>query len=152
MEELSGWASSILVCRGTIGGCTPAWCSQRRRRKMVRTLMSLQPPQKPERRHHLVATPASPLFPSTFPCLGFSCTFSHLSPCGRAWKQDVFGTQDSPYKGSPSTKPRVPEWELKEVGEGVQGEDVVTQGQAIMQQHRARRRCQVPGNLELITD
>lgn len=49
-------------------------------------------------------------------------------------------------------KPRVPEWEPKEVGEGAEGEAVVTQGQAIMQQHRARRRCQVPGNLELITD
>lgn len=41
------------MCRGTTGGCTPAWCSQRRRRRMVRTLMSFQPSQMPGRRHQL---------------------------------------------------------------------------------------------------
>lgn len=49
-------------------------------------------------------------------------------------------------------KPRAPEWELREVGSGAQGKVVVTQGQAIMQQHRAWGLCQDPGNLELITD
>lgn len=41
---------------------------------------------------------------------------------------------------------------LKEVGEKAQSKDVVTRGQAIVQQHRGQRHCQVPGNLELITD
>lgn len=41
---------------------------------------------------------------------------------------------------------------FKEVGEEARGKAVVTRGQAIMQRHRGRRRCQVPGNLELITD
>ena len=41
---------------------------------------------------------------------------------------------------------------LKEVGEGARGEAVVTRSQAIMQRHRGQQRCQVPGNLELITD
>lgn len=41
---------------------------------------------------------------------------------------------------------------LEDVGEGARGEAVVMRGQAIMQRHRGRRRCQVPGNLELITD
>lgn len=51
MEEISGWASSVLMCRGTTADCTPAWCSQRRRKKMIKTLMSFQPSQTPGRRH-----------------------------------------------------------------------------------------------------
>lgn len=95
---------------------------------------------------HLVATAASPLFSS-----GSFLYFLSLSPCGRAWRYEVFGTRDCPYESSPSMKLRVPDWELREVGEGAQGKAVVTQGQAIMQQHRAQQRCQIPGNLELIS-
>lgn len=51
MEGISGWASSVHMCRGTTGGCTPDWCSQRSRRKMAKALMSFQPSQMPGTRH-----------------------------------------------------------------------------------------------------
>lgn len=154
MEELPGRRSSIHRHRGTPAGCRSAWRRRRRRRMpRIQTFPSHHRCLGGGTGLHLVATTASPVCPSWFPYLSFSCTFCHLSPHGRGWKQlRRFSALRTPLSRvappwSPGFRSR-----LKEVEEGAWGEAVVIRGQAIMQRHRGRRCCQVPGNLELITD